>query len=136
MNYQAQTNINERTRPMFMFVRLTKRTKYIVRVRLFNKRTDTNELPAERFTNCSPNVWFVYSPSFDEMKHLSCFLVGTHLWCDSTKHQIVRVLYESGGSQGLNRVSSVGPCKTTLFKCYPFYQYKVIHHTQYKNKGY
>ncbi|KAJ0457610.1 hypothetical protein HanIR_Chr15g0775681 [Helianthus annuus] len=45
-----------------MFVHLTKRTKFLVRVCLFNKRTNTNELPAERFTNCSPNVWFVYSP--------------------------------------------------------------------------
>ncbi|MFS7922334.1 hypothetical protein Hanom_Chr03g00247861 [Helianthus anomalus] len=44
-----------------MFVHLTKRTEFLVRVRLFNKRTNTNELPAERFTNCSPNVWFVYS---------------------------------------------------------------------------
>ncbi|MFS7982555.1 putative RNA-dependent RNA polymerase, eukaryotic-type [Helianthus anomalus] len=39
-----------------MFFCLTKRTKFLVRVRLFNKRTNTNELPAERFTNCSPNV--------------------------------------------------------------------------------
>ncbi|MFS7968557.1 hypothetical protein Hanom_Chr09g00798951 [Helianthus anomalus] len=46
-----------------MFVHLTKRTKYLVRVRLFSKRTNTNELPAERFTNCSPNVWFVCSPT-------------------------------------------------------------------------
>ncbi|MFS7951184.1 hypothetical protein Hanom_Chr07g00591971 [Helianthus anomalus] len=52
------TNINERTRPMFMFVHLTKQTKFLVRVRLFNKRTNTNELPAERFTN----IWFVCSP--------------------------------------------------------------------------
>ncbi|MFS7960478.1 hypothetical protein Hanom_Chr08g00703601 [Helianthus anomalus] len=47
-----------------MFVHLTKRTEFLVCVRLFNKRTNTNELSAERFTNCSPNVWFVYSPSF------------------------------------------------------------------------
>ncbi|KAJ0763176.1 putative protein kinase RLK-Pelle-URK-1 family [Helianthus annuus] len=32
-----------------MFVHLTKRTKFLVRVRLFNKRTNTNELPAELF---------------------------------------------------------------------------------------
>ncbi|MFS8004178.1 hypothetical protein Hanom_Chr13g01222641 [Helianthus anomalus] len=37
-----------------MFVHLTKRTKFLVRVCLFSKRTNTNELPAERFTNCSP----------------------------------------------------------------------------------
>ncbi|MFS7917935.1 hypothetical protein Hanom_Chr03g00195031 [Helianthus anomalus] len=44
-------------------VHLTKRTKFLIRVRLFNKRTNTNELPAERFTNCSPNVGFVRSPN-------------------------------------------------------------------------
>ncbi|MFS7991419.1 hypothetical protein Hanom_Chr12g01070541 [Helianthus anomalus] len=48
---------------MFMFVHLTKRTEFLVRVHLFNKRTNTNELPTEQFTNCSPNVWFVCSPS-------------------------------------------------------------------------
>ncbi|KAF5819885.1 hypothetical protein HanXRQr2_Chr02g0082681 [Helianthus annuus] len=37
--------------------------KILVRVRLFSKRTNTNELPAERFTNCSSNVWFVCSPT-------------------------------------------------------------------------
>ncbi|MFS7956417.1 hypothetical protein Hanom_Chr07g00654401 [Helianthus anomalus] len=47
-----------------MFVHLTKRTKFLVRVRLFNKRTNTNELSAERFTNCLLNVWFIYSPNF------------------------------------------------------------------------
>ncbi|KAJ0639340.1 putative inorganic diphosphatase [Helianthus annuus] len=47
-----------------MFVHLTKRTKFLVRVRLFNKRTNTNELPAERFTNCPSNFWFVCSPTF------------------------------------------------------------------------
>ncbi|MFS7983691.1 hypothetical protein Hanom_Chr11g00977491 [Helianthus anomalus] len=46
-----------------MFVHLTKRTKFLVLVRLFHKRTNTNELLAERFTNYSPNVWFVYSPT-------------------------------------------------------------------------
>ncbi|MFS7970234.1 hypothetical protein Hanom_Chr09g00818621 [Helianthus anomalus] len=68
MNYRTQAktlpNVHERERPLFMFVHLTKRTKFLVRVRLFNKRTNTNELPAKRFTNCSPNVWFVYSPIY------------------------------------------------------------------------
>ncbi|MFS7991049.1 putative thioredoxin-dependent peroxiredoxin [Helianthus anomalus] len=32
-----------------MYVHLTKPTKFLVRVRLFNKRTDTNELPVELF---------------------------------------------------------------------------------------
>ncbi|MFS7940734.1 hypothetical protein Hanom_Chr05g00467891 [Helianthus anomalus] len=44
-----------------MFIYLTKRTKFLVCVRLFNKRTNPNELPAEQFTNCSPKVWFVCS---------------------------------------------------------------------------
>ncbi|MFS7933054.1 hypothetical protein Hanom_Chr04g00375271 [Helianthus anomalus] len=48
---------------MFMFVHLTKPTKFIVHVHLFNKRMNTNELPAERFTNGSSNVWFVCSPT-------------------------------------------------------------------------
>ncbi|KAJ0427826.1 putative RNA helicase [Helianthus annuus] len=51
-----------------MFVHLTKRTKFLVCVRLFNKRTNTNELPAERFMNCSSNVWFVCSPNFEVAK--------------------------------------------------------------------
>ncbi|MFS8032378.1 hypothetical protein Hanom_Chr17g01556891 [Helianthus anomalus] len=46
-----------------MFVPLTKRTNFLVCFHLFNKRTNTNELPAKLFINCSPNVWFVYSPS-------------------------------------------------------------------------
>ncbi|MFS7994983.1 hypothetical protein Hanom_Chr12g01112541 [Helianthus anomalus] len=46
-----------------MSVHLTKQTKFLVRVRLFNKQTNTNKLPAKRFTNCSPNVWFVCSPN-------------------------------------------------------------------------
>ncbi|MFS7927764.1 hypothetical protein Hanom_Chr04g00312971 [Helianthus anomalus] len=47
-----------------MFVHLTKQTKFLfVFVCLVNKQTNTNELPAERFTNCSANVWFVCSPT-------------------------------------------------------------------------
>ncbi|MFS7925255.1 hypothetical protein Hanom_Chr04g00282491 [Helianthus anomalus] len=45
-----------------MFVHLTKRTKFFVRVRSFIKRTNTNELPAERFMNCPLKVQFVCSP--------------------------------------------------------------------------
>ncbi|MFS7989852.1 hypothetical protein Hanom_Chr11g01051741 [Helianthus anomalus] len=30
----------------------------------FSKRTDTNKLPVERFTNYLLNVWFVCSPIF------------------------------------------------------------------------
>ncbi|MFS7908146.1 hypothetical protein Hanom_Chr01g00079771 [Helianthus anomalus] len=47
--YRTFTNINERTRPLFMFVHLTKRTKFLVRIRLFNKRMNTNELLHELF---------------------------------------------------------------------------------------
>ncbi|MFS7996411.1 hypothetical protein Hanom_Chr12g01129691 [Helianthus anomalus] len=57
-----------------MFVHLTKRTKFLVRVRLFNKRMNTNELPAKRFTNCSLNVWFVYSSSYEHSKTI--FKIG------------------------------------------------------------
>ncbi|MFS7906835.1 hypothetical protein Hanom_Chr01g00063891 [Helianthus anomalus] len=46
-----------------MFVHLIKRTKFLVRVHLFNKQTNTNELPTERFTKCLLNVWFVCSPT-------------------------------------------------------------------------
>ncbi|MFS7909128.1 hypothetical protein Hanom_Chr01g00091131 [Helianthus anomalus] len=52
-------NINERTRTLFMFVYLTKQKKFLVRV-LINEQT--NELPAELFTNYSMNVRFVCSP--------------------------------------------------------------------------
>ncbi|MFS7901883.1 hypothetical protein Hanom_Chr01g00004791 [Helianthus anomalus] len=48
-----------------MFVHLTNRTEFFVHVRSFIKRTNINELPAERFTNCSLNVRFVYSPTHD-----------------------------------------------------------------------
>ncbi|MFS7908662.1 hypothetical protein Hanom_Chr01g00085781 [Helianthus anomalus] len=46
-----------------MFVHLTNRTKFLVHVRSFIKRTNINELPVEQFTNYSLNVRFVYSPS-------------------------------------------------------------------------
>ncbi|MFS7920187.1 hypothetical protein Hanom_Chr03g00221471 [Helianthus anomalus] len=62
--YRTFMNINERTRLLFMFVRLNKRIKFLVHVRLFNKRTNTNELSAKRFMNCSPNVWFICSPIY------------------------------------------------------------------------
>ncbi|MFS7940067.1 hypothetical protein Hanom_Chr05g00459281 [Helianthus anomalus] len=60
--YRTFTNTIERTRPLFMFVHLTNRTEFLVHVRSFIKRTNINELPAERFMNCSLNVRFVYSP--------------------------------------------------------------------------
>ncbi|MFS7940712.1 hypothetical protein Hanom_Chr05g00467631 [Helianthus anomalus] len=46
-----------------MFAHLNKRTKFRVYVRLFKKRTNTNELPIKRFTNCLMNVWLVCSPT-------------------------------------------------------------------------
>ncbi|KAL9995212.1 hypothetical protein Hdeb2414_s0827g00951381 [Helianthus debilis subsp. tardiflorus] len=48
-----------------MFVHLTKRTNFLVRVRVhvhsFIKRTNTNELPAEQFMNGSLNVQYICS---------------------------------------------------------------------------
>ncbi|MFS7922883.1 hypothetical protein Hanom_Chr03g00254241 [Helianthus anomalus] len=62
--YGTFMNTNERTRPLFMFVHLTKRTKFFVCVCSFIKQTNTNELPAERFMNCSLKVQFLCSPRF------------------------------------------------------------------------
>ncbi|MFS7992635.1 hypothetical protein Hanom_Chr12g01084671 [Helianthus anomalus] len=62
-----------------MFVYLTKRTKFLVRVRLFNKQTNTNKLPAEQFTNCSPNVWFVCSPKDNTYNFLRSFFTKVML---------------------------------------------------------
>ncbi|MFS7980674.1 hypothetical protein Hanom_Chr10g00942081 [Helianthus anomalus] len=60
--YRTFTNTINRTRHLFMFVHLTNRMKFRVHVRSFIKRTNINELFTERFTNCSLNVRFVYSP--------------------------------------------------------------------------
>ncbi|MFS7972046.1 hypothetical protein Hanom_Chr09g00840001 [Helianthus anomalus] len=55
MNYRAQTNtlpnVHERTRHLFVFVHLTKRTKILVCVRLFNKRTSRQTVD-ELFAEC------------------------------------------------------------------------------------
>ncbi|MFS7906753.1 hypothetical protein Hanom_Chr01g00062911 [Helianthus anomalus] len=51
-----------------MLVHLTNRTKFLVHVRSFIKRANINELPAERFTNCSLNVRFIYSPIFNHTR--------------------------------------------------------------------
>ncbi|MFS7945050.1 hypothetical protein Hanom_Chr06g00519421 [Helianthus anomalus] len=59
--YRAFTNTTEQTRHLFMFVHLTNRTKFLVHILSFIKQTDINELPAERFKNCSLNVQFIYS---------------------------------------------------------------------------
>ncbi|MFS7932655.1 hypothetical protein Hanom_Chr04g00370531 [Helianthus anomalus] len=47
-----------------MFIPLTKQTNF--HVRSFVKRTNTNELPAEWFMNCSLQVQFVCSPNQDK----------------------------------------------------------------------
>ncbi|MFS8008787.1 hypothetical protein Hanom_Chr14g01276991 [Helianthus anomalus] len=44
-----------------MSIHFTNQTKFLVLVRLFNKRMNVNKLPAEWFANCSLNVRFVYS---------------------------------------------------------------------------
>ncbi|MFS7913977.1 hypothetical protein Hanom_Chr02g00148041 [Helianthus anomalus] len=56
-----------------MFVRLTYRTKFLVRVCSLIKQTKINELPAKRFTNCSLNVRFVYRSNTG--------LLGTFVFC-------------------------------------------------------
>ncbi|MFS7921747.1 hypothetical protein Hanom_Chr03g00240511 [Helianthus anomalus] len=65
-----------------MLVHLTKRTKLRICVRLFNKQTNTNELPAEQFTKCLPNVWFIRSPtprhSFQDQRSLLATLQKPH----------------------------------------------------------
>ncbi|MFS7983964.1 hypothetical protein Hanom_Chr11g00980911 [Helianthus anomalus] len=48
-----------------MFSHLIKRTEFFVCVLSLIKLTNTNELPAERFTNCSLNVRFVCSPTLE-----------------------------------------------------------------------
>ncbi|MFS7914624.1 hypothetical protein Hanom_Chr02g00155621 [Helianthus anomalus] len=60
-------NLNGRTQSLFIFVCLTYQTKYLVRVCSFIKRTNIYELPTKRFTNCSLNIRFVYSPGFPDM---------------------------------------------------------------------
>ncbi|MFS7965986.1 hypothetical protein Hanom_Chr09g00768541 [Helianthus anomalus] len=57
-------NINERARPLFIFVHLTVRMKFHIRVRSLIKQMNANELPAERFTKCSLNVQFVCRATF------------------------------------------------------------------------
>ncbi|KAJ0613837.1 hypothetical protein HanIR_Chr02g0055801 [Helianthus annuus] len=47
-----------------MPIHLTKQTKFLVHLRSFIRRTNTNELPAEWFTNYALNVQFVCSPIY------------------------------------------------------------------------
>ncbi|MFS8015965.1 hypothetical protein Hanom_Chr15g01362891 [Helianthus anomalus] len=54
--YLTFTNAVERTRHLFMFVHLVNQTEYLLHVCSLTKRTNINELPAERFTNFSLNV--------------------------------------------------------------------------------
>ncbi|MFS7977578.1 hypothetical protein Hanom_Chr10g00905621 [Helianthus anomalus] len=59
--YRTFVNAIERTRQLFVFIHLANRTEFFIHVRSLTTRTNVNELPAERFTNCSLNVRFVYS---------------------------------------------------------------------------
>ncbi|MFS7983559.1 hypothetical protein Hanom_Chr11g00975871 [Helianthus anomalus] len=75
MNYRTQTNmlpnINERTRPLSMFVHLTKRTKFLVRVSLFNKRTfsrTVHKLLVERLVRLQPSFTHKRVSSFIDSK--------------------------------------------------------------------
>ncbi|KAJ0937588.1 hypothetical protein HanRHA438_Chr03g0143761 [Helianthus annuus] len=56
---------------MFMFVHLTKRTKFLVRVRLFIKRTNRNRFPAAQFMKRALSVRFVSSPTSQAGKYCS-----------------------------------------------------------------
>ncbi|MFS7982396.1 hypothetical protein Hanom_Chr10g00962401 [Helianthus anomalus] len=49
------TNTIERMRDLFMFIHLTNRTKFLVHIGSFIKRTNINKLSAEKFTSYSPN---------------------------------------------------------------------------------
>ncbi|MFS8017942.1 hypothetical protein Hanom_Chr15g01386271 [Helianthus anomalus] len=56
-----------------MFVYLTNRTKFLFHFRPFIERTSVSELPFERFTNCSLNIRFFYSPTrnrFEERRSM------------------------------------------------------------------
>ncbi|MFS8022420.1 hypothetical protein Hanom_Chr16g01439261 [Helianthus anomalus] len=47
-----------------MLVRLTKQMKFLVYVCSFIKWTNTNELPAERYTNYSLNISLICNPIY------------------------------------------------------------------------
>ncbi|MFS7975833.1 hypothetical protein Hanom_Chr10g00885341 [Helianthus anomalus] len=47
--YKTFTNPIKRTRPFYMFIHLNNRTKTLVHVCSFIKRTNINKLPAEHF---------------------------------------------------------------------------------------
>ncbi|KAJ0809673.1 hypothetical protein HanPI659440_Chr01g0018041 [Helianthus annuus] len=53
--------MNEQGLCSYSFI-LTKRMKFLVRVRLYNKRTNTNKFSTERFTNCSAKRSVCFQP--------------------------------------------------------------------------
>ncbi|MFS7898853.1 hypothetical protein Hanom_Chr00s032266g01770481 [Helianthus anomalus] len=59
-------------RHLSVFVHFTSQTKYLIRVRSLTKRTNINELLAERFTNCSSNVRFIYRHSWSLILEQIC----------------------------------------------------------------
>ncbi|MFS7958587.1 hypothetical protein Hanom_Chr07g00680391 [Helianthus anomalus] len=78
-------NINERTQPLLMYVHLTIRMEFYVHVRLFNKRTNTNGLPAKWSTNCSSNVWFVCTPTPS---------IVNYIYMDSMLNTITKIFHK------------------------------------------
>ncbi|MFS7965848.1 hypothetical protein Hanom_Chr09g00766951 [Helianthus anomalus] len=50
------TNAVEQTRPLFVFVHLVNRTKYLFCCCSLTKQMNINDLPIKRFTNSSLNV--------------------------------------------------------------------------------
>ncbi|MFS7938946.1 hypothetical protein Hanom_Chr05g00445781 [Helianthus anomalus] len=73
--YQMFMNTIERTRHLFMSVHLTNRTKFLIHVHLFIKRTNINELLTVQFMNCSSNVRFIYNHNYHRKLLLSLFLM-------------------------------------------------------------
>ncbi|MFS7967498.1 hypothetical protein Hanom_Chr09g00786421 [Helianthus anomalus] len=49
-----------------MFLHLTKRTKFLVRLRSFIRRTNINEISPKQFTIYLLNVRFIYSYRFSQ----------------------------------------------------------------------
>ncbi|MFS7934732.1 hypothetical protein Hanom_Chr05g00395171 [Helianthus anomalus] len=68
-HYRMFMNIVAQTRHLFMFVHLTNRTEFLVHVPSLIKRTHVNEFPVKRFTNCSLNILFIYSPNLRHNYH-------------------------------------------------------------------
>ncbi|MFS7967282.1 hypothetical protein Hanom_Chr09g00783951 [Helianthus anomalus] len=68
--------------------------EFLVCVRSFNKLTNINELPAERLTNCSLNIRFVYNPIIKRIVYL-LLLVGCPHNAAGATHRIAILVFGS-----------------------------------------